>query len=249
MYVKKRPEKKSKGEAIKSLIRAKIFFKPSQGTAGLRVKGRPDWDPMAADLLKTFWDDFSVKGIANFCIGERGRAFYECLKKKAKERLDYAKGNGKGFWYGIDELILHGKADEAENWVYKRFTNKHYPDTAVQNGYRIARYIAFNTPRKGETQDEFVRRMVEQALYINPAMKRDSIPKNAKNKDKLEQLREKVVAEFVDKAAEAAHQFATEMVDNLIIPPEVAEAFKKVAEVDITTLKTAIREALKKAGV
>jgi len=232
------PSKKSrKSDAISQLLHAKIFIKPSQGVAGIRVKGRPAWSSDAENILKVIWSDFAAKGIANFCLGQKGKQFYKCLQEKSAI-LDYSQKSG--LWFAVDTLIAQGKELEAKNWVRYRFTKAPYPDSATQNGHRIARYIAIG----GKSLEDAVK----DGLYVNKNLHPTSIPKNAKHKDKLEAIRREVLESFINEAASAAHLFAQGMVNNIFVPPEVAAAFEKVVNIPLEDLKAVIEAELRREG-
>ena len=237
MHIKSKSAKSSRTEGVRSLIRAKVFVKPSQGIAGIRHKGRPSWSAEAEQLLNTFRTDFSARGIANFCVGKKGRQFYSCLRQEA-QKLEYA---GKdGFWWSADILISKGKEQVVRDWAIKRFGTAPYPDSGVQNGHRIARYMALS--------GKDLETAVKEALYVNSSLHPDSVPKNSTNYDKLEDIRKEALKTFIDKAAENTIVFADTMASNVLIPPEIATKFEAVAKHTSEEVKDAIVKVLTEKG-
>ena len=237
MHTRTKSAKSSRTEGVRALVRAKVFVKPSQGVAGIRHKGRPNWSADAEQLLNTFRTDFSAHGIANFCVGKKGRQFYSCLRQEA-QKLEYA---GKdGFWWAADVLISKGKEQVVRNWAIKRFGTAPYPDSGVQNGHRIARYMALG--------GKDLATAVKEALYVNPSLHPDSIPANSANHDKLEAIRKEALKTFIDKAAENTITFADTMKSNVLIPPEIAAKFEAVTKHTAEEVKDAIVKVLTEKG-
>ena len=237
MLEKTKSARSSRTEGVRALVRAKVFVKPSQGVAGIRHKGRPNWNADAEQLLNTFRADFSAHGIANFCVGKKGRQFYSCLRDEA-QKLEYAGKNG--FWWAADTLISKGKEQVVRNWAVTRFGTSSYPDSGLQNGHRIARYMALG--------GKDLKTAVNEALYVNTSLHPNSIPENAANRDKLEEIRKDALKTFIDKAVENTIAFAGMMADNVLIPPDIANKFKAVAETDAEELRRVITDTLAAKG-